>query len=125
MTVEQINPGESTLNKREQNRLLHFEDCASAIDQLFQQALKDGGVSAFDRFWNFTRQFNHLSVYNSMLVMVQRPGATAVGTRKQWRRIGRYVQPDAVPIVILQPFGPVLFILKLAIRKAVRFPLKI
>ena len=113
MTVEQINPGESTLNKREQNRLLHFEDCASAIDQLFQQALEDGGVSAFDKFWNFTRQFNHLSVYNSMLVMVQRPGATAVGTRKQWRSIGRYVQPDAVPIVILQPFGPVLFIFEI------------
>ena len=99
-----------TNNKQEQNRLLHFQDCASAIDQLFQEALKNQGVSAFNTFWDFTRQFNHLSIYNTMLVMVQRPGATAVGTRKQWEHIGRFVQPDAVPIVILQPFGPVLFI---------------
>lgn len=110
MTVEQANPEVPALNKREQNRLLHFEDCASAIDQLFQTALKEKGSSAFDDFWNFTRQFNHLSVYNAMLVMVQRPGATAVGTRRQWQRVDRYVQPDAVPIVILQPFGPVLFV---------------
>ncbi len=101
------------LSGQEQNRLLHFEDCASAIDQLFKKALKKKGSSAFGEFWDFTQKFNHLSVYNTMLVMVQRPGATAVGTRKQWRDIGRLVQPDAVPIVILQPFGPVLFVFEL------------
>jgi len=98
---------------QKKNRLLHFEDCASAIDQLFKKSLEENGAAAFNEFWDFTRKFNHLSVYNTMLVMVQRPGATAVGTRKQWLDIGRVVQPDAVPIVILQPFGPVLFVFEL------------
>ena len=113
MTANRANSETPALKKWEQKRLHHFEDCASAIDHLFQTALKEKGNSAFDEFWNFTRQFNHLSIYNSMLVMVQRPGATLVGTRKQWQHIGRYVQPDAVPIIILQPFGPVLFIFEL------------
>lgn len=109
-------------NRQEQNRLLHFEDCAAAIDQLFKKALKENGPNAFDAFWDFTRQFNHLSIYNAMLVMVQRPGATAVGTRRQWLGIGRVVQPDAVPIVILQPFGPVLFVFELGDTEGEPFP---
>jgi hypothetical protein len=45
-----------------------------------------------------------------MLVRVQRPGAGAVATRRKWASIGRYVKPEAVPVVVLQPFGPVLFL---------------
>ena len=75
MAVQQPTTSGKNTGKQEQNRLLHFQDCASAVDQLFQEALKNQGISAFDKFWDFTRQFNHLSVYNSMLVMVQRPGA--------------------------------------------------
>ncbi len=113
MATQQAAGTDNKPGKQEQNRLLHFQDCAAAVDQLFQEALKSQGISAFDKFWDFTRQFNHLSIFNAMLVMVQRPGATAVGTRKQWEKIGRFVQPDAVPIIILRPFGPVLFIFEL------------
>lgn len=91
-------------------RLAHFEDCRSAIDQLFTEALAAKGGSAFDEFLSFVLQFNNLSIYNAMLVRVQRPGAGAVATRRQWARLGRAVRPDAIPIVILQPFGPVLFV---------------
>ena len=45
-------------------RLLHFEDCASAIDQLFQKALREQGPSAFDEFLSFITRFNDLSVYS-------------------------------------------------------------
>ena len=86
MKNSQTNTQEPHLNKREQNRLLHFEDCSTAIDQLFQQALNDDGVSAFDEFWNFTLQFNHLSIYNAMLIMVQRRGATAVAPAGNGRK---------------------------------------
>ena len=61
----------------------------------------------------FANSFNNLSVYNSMLVRVQKPGATTVGTRNQWLEIGRQVLPDAVPSVILWPFGPVRFVFEL------------
>ena len=98
------------LNQHIQNRLLHFEDCAQAIDQLFLSALDEKGDMAFDEFIEFASRFSNLSVYNAMLVRLQRPGAAAVGSRREWRKIGRYVLPDAIPIVILQPFGPVRFI---------------
>jgi hypothetical protein len=91
-------------------RLLHFEDCRAAIDQLFAEALNSKGLSAFDEFLDFVKRFNNLSVYNAMLVRIQRPGASAVGTRKQWGEKERRVNPDAVPIVILHPFGPVRFV---------------
>jgi len=95
-------------------RLFHFEDCAGAIDQLFQHALKTKGPSAFDEFLEFVHGFNDLSVYNAMLVRVQRPGASAVGSRKHWAEVGRWVKPDAVPVVILQPFGPVRFVFEVS-----------
>jgi len=91
-------------------RLLHFEDCRAAIDQLFEDALRSRGPSAFQEFLDFVTQFNNLSLYNTMLVRLQCPGASAVGSRKQWADHGRSVNPDAVPIVILHPFGPVRFV---------------
>ena len=97
-------------NKNVQNRLLHFEDCAHAIDQLFRSALVKQGSNAFGEFLDFAGKFNNLSVYNAMLVRLQRPGAAMVGSRRQWRDIGRHVLPDAIPIVILWPFGPVRFL---------------
>ncbi len=108
-----MNDAAHDLDRYAQNRLHHFEDCATAIDHLFQYALQKDGTRAFDQFWDFTQKFNNLSIYNSMLVMIQRPGATAVGTIAQWKEIGRHITPDAVPIIILHPFGPVHFIYEL------------
>lgn len=110
------------LDRYAQNRLHHFEDCATAIDHLFQDALKKKGTRAFDQFWDFTRKFNNLSIYNAMLVMIQRPSATAVGTIDQWKEIGRHITPDAAPIVILHPFGPVRFIYELGDTAGKPFP---
>lgn len=101
------------VDRHSQNRLLHFEDCAHAIDQLFRSALHEKGSGAFDEFLGFARKFNDLSIYNAMLVKLQRPGAAMVGSRRLWRQLDRKVLPDAIPIVILQPFGPVRFIFEL------------
>lgn len=91
-------------------RLTHFEDCCSAIDQLYLEAFATQGSQAFDDFLNFVVRFSNLSIYNAMLVRVQRPGAAAVATRIKWETLGRCIKPDAVPIVILRPFGPVSFV---------------
>lgn len=93
-----------------EQRLAHFEDCRSAIDQLFFEAFTTHGSQAFDEFLDFVVRFSNLSVYNAMLVRVQRPGAGAVTTRDKWEKFGRTLQPDAIPIVILRPFGPVAFV---------------
>jgi hypothetical protein len=92
------------------HRLAHFEDCRSAIDQLYLEALETQGRSAFDDFLKFAVRFSNLSVYNAMLVRVQRPGAVAVATRRKWETLHRHVKRDAVPIVLLRPFGPVSFV---------------
>jgi len=95
------------------NKLAHFEDCAAAIDLLYQQALdmdKSDGSYAFHDFITRMSRFSNLSAYNAMLVMVQCPGALAVGGRRQWATIKRGVKPDAIPIVVLQLFGPVRFV---------------
>jgi len=106
--------GVASKGNQAKKRLLHFEDCAHAIDQLFRKAMETEGNKAFNDFLGFAHRFNNLSVYNAMLVQLQRPGAVAVGTRSQWRNIGRTVSPDAIPIVILWPFGPVQFLFELA-----------
>jgi len=93
-----------------EQRLTYFEDCRSAIDQLYFEALSTEGSKAFDEFLDFVVRFSNLSVYNAMLVRVQCPGAAAVATRTKWASFGRVVKPDGVPIVILRPFGPVSFV---------------
>ncbi len=100
---ESLFPDEPEPDHHEQgaSRLALFEDCASAIDDLFQQAYQDQGASAFDEFLEFTQRFSNLSVYNAMLVRVQRPGASAVASRKKWLSVGRHAMPGAIPIVIL------------------------
>lgn len=90
-----------------------YEDDAAAIDSLFRQALEHQGDTAFGEFLHFVRRFRRHSVFNAMLIRTQRPGAMAVGTRLQWKEIGREVNADAVPIVILRPFGPVDFVYEL------------
>ena len=75
------------------SRLQNFADCAAAIDQLFKDALDTDGPGAFDEFLDFVGRFKRLSVYNSMLVRIQRPGAAAVATPRQWLTIGREIMP--------------------------------
>jgi hypothetical protein len=81
---------------------------------LFQDALTRTGKDAFTEYIEFARRMSNLSVYNAMLVRVQRPGAAAVATEKKWNSIQRNVKPGAIPIVILRPFGPVSFLYEVA-----------
>ena len=120
--IEAYHDSEKTPKTRVEKRLLHYEDCAGAIDQLFRSALAKKEPDAFTKFLDFANSFNNLSVYNSMLVRVQKPGATMVGTRNQWREIERQVKPDAVPIIILWPFGPVRFVFELADTTGKKLP---
>lgn len=96
-----------------EQRYALFEDCAEAIDALFREALQSRPSEAVDEFLGFMARFNGLSAYNAMLVRIQKPGATAVGSRRQWAGVGRRIKPGAVPLVILQAFGPVRFVYEL------------
>lgn len=101
---------ESPPGKAEIRKLQHFETCAQAINQLFRNALEAQGSSAFFDFLERVQRLDNISIYNAMLVQVQRPGAVAVLSANDWKKKERSVLPDAIPIVILQPFGPVRFV---------------
>jgi hypothetical protein len=92
-------------------RLRLYLDDAAAVDDLFQQALRAKGTAALTEFLDFLARFRRYSLFNGMLIRMQRPGAMAVASRRRWReRFGRAVASDAVPIILLQPFGPVQFV---------------
>lgn len=98
------------LSSASRRKLRTFAECAAAIDRLFQDAIASDGASAFTEFIDFARRLSNLSVYNAMLVRLQRPGAAAVATEKRWGDMQRVVRPGAIPIVVLRPFGPVSFL---------------
>lgn len=95
-------------------RLFTFEECSRAINQLYEAAAREKGSEAFLEFIEFVARFQNLSVFNAMLVRVQRPGAMAVAARRKWEALGGRVDPDAIPIMTLQPFGPVQFVFDIA-----------
>jgi hypothetical protein len=99
-----------------------FEQCAEAIDQLFHNAIEQKGATAFDEFLQFARRLSDLSIYNAMLVKLQRPGATAVATANRWAAMGGKLRPGAIPIVILRPFGPVALVYEYSDVFGVSFP---
>lgn len=102
---------ESTADPKLTTRLAHLADCRLAIDALFHEARQSNGASeAFQRFLDVGTRFSNLSVFNSMLVETQRPGAVAVGSRAKWAGIGRTIKPGSPPLLILWPFGPVAYL---------------
>lgn len=96
-----------------ERRSTDVEDSLQALDALFQSAAKAAPANGYLDFLEFVVRFKRYSAYNVMMIYAQRRGATAVGTRLQWKRIGRRVSPDAVPIVILKTFGPIDFVYEL------------
>ncbi len=54
-------------DNRALGRLAHFEDCQSAIDQMFAEAFASKGNEAFDDFLRFVIRFSNLSVYNATI----------------------------------------------------------
>jgi hypothetical protein len=92
-------------------RLDHFVDCQLAIDTLFHEAAESqDALAAMERFLSKAADFSNLSIYNAMLVEVQRPGALAVASPGKWEQIGRSIKIGARPVVILKAFGPVEFV---------------
>jgi hypothetical protein len=82
--------------------------------QLVKQAMEAPTPEQFVAFLDFTRRFRRLSIWNARMAYIQRPGGSVVATEMEWRAHGRFVKPDAVPILILWPFGPIACVYELA-----------
>lgn len=59
----------------------------------------------------FIARFKRYSPFNAMLIHVQKPGSRHVAPPSRSRQEhGRSIKPNAQPIAILQPMGPVMFV---------------
>jgi hypothetical protein len=84
------------------------------IRQLIKQALESPTAEGLEQFLTFATRFRRLAVWNARMAYIQRPGARVIAPEYEWSRAGRYVLPDAVPIIILWPFSPIRFVYELA-----------
>ncbi|MBN1546228.1 MAG: hypothetical protein JW902_06180 [Syntrophaceae bacterium] len=88
------------------------EDAAKhTLDELFNATYAYLKSKEYIELMRFVRRFRFYSPYNAMLIRLQRPGALFVAPPTRWKRVyDRHVKPNANPIVILQPMGPVMFV---------------
>jgi hypothetical protein len=82
-----------------------------ALDELLTLAGKYKTSQPYRELINFVARFRFYSPYNALLVHIQMPGATFVAPAHRWvQEYGRTVKPNARPLVILRPMGPVMFV---------------
>ncbi len=89
---------------------------------LFQRIIELGRWDDFLDFATFMFFDRRYSLFNSALIYLQRPGALYVESEIGWQKHDRYVNPNAIPIVVLQPFGPVDFLYELEDTYGKDFP---
>src|SRR2546426_3020029 len=79
------------------------------LDELFNYAQLYNSTDAYRSLLEFVARFRFYSPFNAMLVHVQMPGATYVAPASRWRhKYFRRIKPNARPLVILRPMGPVM-----------------
>jgi hypothetical protein len=82
-----------------------------ALDDLFVNAAKYQSTDGYQQLLKFITRFHYYAPFNAMLVYIQKPGAKYVLPAYRWKRdYGRTIKPAALPIVILQTMGPVMFV---------------
>lgn len=86
----------------------------SNLDLLWQNVKAYRSSKNFKAVMDACSRFRHLAPYNAMLVEMQRPGARYVLSEKEWRNgYKRGVKPNARPLIVLVPFGPVDFLFEI------------
>jgi hypothetical protein len=83
------------------------------LRELMGVALTTPTPEAILEFSAFASRLHRLGPYNVLMVYTQRPGARAVASRSDWAAAGQTVRPDAIPILILRPGGPIMQVFEL------------
>lgn len=87
------------------------DQARQSIDDVVRGAQRYRTSEQYGALLRFVGSFRRYAPYNVVLVDVQRPGATYVLTAARWREAhGRVVRPDAQPLLVLQPRGPVVLV---------------
>jgi hypothetical protein len=93
-----------------QSSLFDSFEKLNALDELFEASAAYRSSENFLKLMQFIRRFPSLSPFNAFLIHMQNPGVVLVMTARKWKKLGRKVKPNARPMVILIPFGPVDFV---------------
>lgn len=90
------------------------KDKESALDKLFQEVRRYQNGQELKGVFEFIKKFRNVAPFNAFLLHVQKPGSVYVATASEWHnRFNRKIKPEARPLVILRPFGPVCFVFEL------------
>ena len=82
-----------------------------ALDELFNFTFQYKTSKTYQQLLQFVTRFRSYSPFNAMLVHIQMPGAQFIAPPHRWLcDYGRRIRPDARPLIILQPMGPVMFV---------------
>lgn len=83
----------------------------ASIDDLVADAHRYRGSREYGNLLRFMGRFRRYAPFNALMIHSQMEGAAFVAPANRWRDgYGRRVRPGERPIVVLQPFGPVLFV---------------
>ena len=86
-------------------------DATRVLDELVHDARIYRSGRAFRDLLEFAGRFRFYSPFNAMLIRAQMDGATFVAPARRWReKYGHAVRPEARPLVILRPRGPVMIV---------------
>ena len=78
------------------------------INELYNEVLAYRNTGKLQDLLQFCARMQTIGAYNAMLVHMQMPGAMLVLSRKRWEQeMCRRVTPNARPLIILIPFGPI------------------
>ena len=87
------------------------DEAKQSVEFLVQEATNHGSGPAYFALLRKVAKFKQYKPFNALLAQLQRPGATYVLPPQQWRnQYHRVIKPGEQPIVVMVPFGPVMFV---------------
>jgi hypothetical protein len=86
-------------------------DDRQLLDDLFRATVTHRSSQVYRDLLEYVSRFRRYSAYNCFLIRLQRPTVGYVATPSDWmKEFERRVKSDARPLVMLRPFGPVMFV---------------
>jgi hypothetical protein len=83
----------------------------SALDEMFGASRRYRSSLEYMELMRFITRFRQYAPFNCLLLHIQNQDLSYVGSLEDWwRKFNRTPKRDARPLVILQPFGPVMFV---------------
>lgn len=82
-----------------------------SLDEMFMSSRRYRSSREYLELLKFISRFRKYAPFNCALLHFQNPAISYVASASDWyRRFNRKPKRDARPLVILQPFGPVMFV---------------